>query len=58
LTGGQGVASSNLAVPTPIQNKETSHTIEGFFLSTPFNQTFSNFTLNEQWVGTDGWEQG
>ena len=46
LTGGQGVVGSNPAVPTPIQTIETLHTIEGFFLSLPFNQTYSILFYN------------
>ena len=56
LTGGQGVGGSNPLVPTPIQNKATSHIIEGFFLSYQSYQSLSNLTLNER-VDTTKWIQ-
>ena len=54
ITGGQGVASSNLAVPTPLINSTNPSIFRGVFYCRVFVHICSNL-INCEWVVHTKW---
>jgi len=54
LSGGQGVSSSNLLVPTPIQSIETLHCLRGFLISVNLITLIQTYSILVEWRHQNG----